>query len=183
MLSRAWLLSAAIFLSLSLATSLQCYSTMCNEPDEHGFCIQTCRRPDEVCYGSFFITPNYTIIPGTFLCHVFAGDPEECGNTFLCQISGSLPSFGVCCCQQNLCNSIAGLFGEITPAPPVHPITGPHGDILCDHTRCSHVCVISDGVPRCLCPAGYALDTDLRTCIGECAYNMSWKLFGMTTLE
>ena len=166
MLSRAWLLPVATFLSLSLslATSLQCYSTMCNEPDEHGFCIETCRRPDEACYGSFFITPNHTVTPGVFRCHVFAG--EECSTT-LCEISDSLPLFSVCCCRQNLCNTIAGLFGDMTPAPPVRPVMGPHGDILCDDARCSHSCVISDGVPRCLCPAGYALDTDLSTCIGE----------------
>lgn len=291
MSSEALFLSVAIFLSLSLPSfSLVCYSTICQEPDEHGFCTQTCRRPDEACYGSFFITPNHTVSPGTFRCHIVRED--ECQATS-CQISAESPSFGSCCCRgQDLCNSLPGLFGDNTPAPPiinpVPPVTppsvpgdqlicefnnctstssntdcyhgyevcvdhpsagtvssdpsdhfcavharrtlsghyefqskgcvittdeaihqrgtgqstclldtlsslsetscycdrpfcnngtklqftddtryiGPHGDISCN-TSCSHSCVVSGGVPRCLCPLGYALDTDLVTCVGE----------------
>lgn len=292
MLSRVRLLFVAIFLFLSftVSSSLRCYSTICEDPDEHGFCIQTCRRPNDACYGNFFISPNHTVTPGTFLCHSVT--EGECEATS-CQITSTSPSFGSCCCRgQDLCNIVPGLFGDNTPAPPIiipapsvtpppvagdqlvceynnctsltsnsncfhgyqvctdhasadtisssrsdhfcsvharrtpsghfeleskgcvittdatvhqegegqtrcildtrssnndiacfcdHPFcnngsnleftdpsryVGPHGDILCD-ARCSHSCVISNSVPRCLCPAGYALDSDLRTCVGE----------------
>ena len=290
-MSRVLLLSVAILFSLSRnSSSLQCYSTICQDPDEHGFCTQTCSRPDEACYGSFFITPNHTVTPGTFRCHIVTKD--ECQATS-CQITSESPSFGSCCCRgQDLCNIIPGLFGDNTPAPPiinpVPPVTpppvpgdelvcefnnctstssnidcyhgyevcanhpsagtissdpsdhfcavharrtpsgyyelqskgcvittdpaihqvgegqsactlntqssdneiscycdhlfcnngtnlqftdasryiGPSGDILCD-AGCSHSCVVSGGVPRCLCPVGYALDMDLMTCVGE----------------
>ena len=288
MLSRARILFVAIllFLSFTVSSSLRCYSTICEDPDEHGFCIQTCRRPNDACFGSFIISPNYTVTPGTFLCHnVIEG---ECEATS-CQISSTSQFFGSCCCQKDLCNIVPGLWGDNTPAPPIiipapsvtpppvvgdqlvcefnnctsslpcyhgyqvcssadtissnrsdhfcsvrarrtpsghfeleskgciittdatvhqegegqtgcildtqssnddiacycnHPFcnngsnlrftdpsryVGPHGDILCD-ANCSHSCVISNGVPRCLCPAGYALDTDLRTCVGESCY-------------
>ena len=286
------ILSVAILLSLSLTTSssLRCYSTICCDPDEHGFCIQTCTQPDDACVGHFYITPNHTVTPGRFQCHRVS--EGECQATS-CQISGSSPNFGTCCCRgQDLCNIIPGLFGDNTPAPPIinpipqvtlptgagdqlmcefnnctstslstncfhgyqvcadHPsantissdssdhfcavharrtssglyeleskgcvimtdpsihqlgsgrstctldtrssengiacycdsmfcnsgtnleftdpnrYVGPSGDILCDR-GCSHSCIVSNGVPWCLCPIGYALDTDLMTCVGK----------------
>lgn len=283
------LLSSAILFYLLLTLSaLRCYTTDCSEPDEHGFCIQTCSHPSEVCYGSFLITPNHTVNPGTFRCHIVLD--EDCLATS-CQISSTMASFGSCCCRRDLCNTIPGLFGDNMPAPPIvdliPPVTpppvagnelvcefnnctssyntdncyhgyelctdhhstnsspsnhfcvvharrtsrglyelqfkgcvitadpvihqlgakqsgctldtersnqsdviscycdqlycnsganlnftdassyvGPTGDILCDN-QCSHSCVVSGGVPRCLCPVGYALDMDLMTCVGE----------------
>ena len=283
------LLSSAILLSLFLTSyPLRCYSTICTDPDEHGFCMQTCSHPNEACYGSFFITPNHTVTAGTFRCHLVP--QKECQATS-CQISNASPSFGSCCCRRDLCNIIPGLFGDITPAPPIidlfPPVTpppvagnelvcefnnctssyntdcyhgyevctdhhsadtissspsdhfcavharkaysdlyelqskgcvittdpvihqlgvgqsgctlntisneseiscycdqfncnsgtnfnftdasryvGPTGDIPCDN-QCSHSCALSGGVPRCLCPVGYALDMDLMTCVGE----------------
>ena len=289
-MSRTLLLLSTILLSLSLtSSSLRCYSTICADPDEHGFCTHTCSHPDEACYGSFFITPNHTVIPGTFLCHIV--QEEECQATS-CQISSTSLSFGSCCCRRDLCNIIPGLLGENTPAPPIidsippvtpplvsgnelvcefnnctssysntdcyhgyqvcadHPsadtisssptdhfcavharrassglyelkskgciittdpviyqlgagqsrcildtlnneneiscycdrlycnsgtnlnftdsirYVGPTGDILCNG-GCTHSCIVSGGVPRCLCPVGYALDVDLMTCVGE----------------
>ena len=271
------------------ATSRVCHSTICSDPDEHGFCQQTCRSPNEACRGNFFLTPNHTVQPGTFRCHSVR--PDECLSTS-CQLDVVSPSFGSCCCRTDLCNIIPGLFGDLTPAPPsilplppitlppfvpnnqlvcefnnctsssntncyhgyqicaehpdagvisqpenhfcaVHASRTPHGlyelhskgcvlttdatiralgsgqrncvlnttapspqvscycdqlmcnnvsnlhftdptrfigtdpDILCDGLGCSHSCVVTEGVPRCLCPDGYALDTDRLTCAGE----------------
>ena len=285
-----------ILLSLSLTSSftraLQCYSTICENPDEHGFCTQTCTRPDQACHGTFFITPNHTVTPGTFQC--FTVKDDEC-QARSCQIDDMSSSFAYCCCRRDHCNIIPGLFGDNTPAPPIinptppvtppplvpgnqlvcefnnctsssntdcyhgyqicaeHPsagtvssspldhfcevhalrtstghyelqskgclittdpvihqlgegrgictldtlsaanqiscycnqlycnsgtnllftnasqFIGPTGDILCDG-GCSHSCVISGGSPRCLCPVGYALNTDLMTCVGKYNY-------------
>ena len=277
-----------VLMLLHAASSLICHSTVCRHPDEHGFCQETCRGPDEACTGFFFVTPNHTVLPGTFRCHKVA--PDHCLSTS-CQFNTSTSYFGQCCCRRDLCNIIPGLFGALTPAPPsilpTPPITLPpsvpgdqlicefdncsttsntncyHGYQVCSHhpeaeltqpenhfcalhaartpsglyqlqskgclvtanatihelgTRrqscvldtessspviscycnqllcnnatnvmftdpsrfigtdpdapcrrvgCSHSCVIDGGEPHCLCPAGFALDTDRLTCNGE----------------
>ena len=125
----------------SFGQALQCYSTLCHDPDEHGFCIQTCSRPDQACYGSFFITPNHTVIPGTFQCHTVKED--ECQATS-CQIGDMTSSFAYCCCRRDLCSIIPGLFGDNTPAPPiinptppVQPLLAPGNQLVCEFNNCT----------------------------------------------
>ena len=271
------------------ASPLTCHSTICVDPDEHGFCQETCRGPNDVCTATFFLSPNHTVLPGVFRC--FPVRPSECLSTS-CQLGMTTPTFGHCCCRRDLCNIIPGLFGDLTPAPPsilpTPPITLPptvpgnqlvcefnncssssntncfHGyqicanhpeaallsqpenhfcalhasrspsglyqlqskgclitanatirslgagqqncflqtnsslptiscycdqvlcnngsnlkfadpsrfigtdpDAPCSSLGCSHSCVIANGVPRCLCPVGFALDTNNLTCAGE----------------
>ena len=108
----------SVFLSLlllRLTQALVCHSTICTDPDVHGFCEQTCHE-NQACLGTFYITSNHTAMAGTFQCHNVS-DQDCLAST--CQIEQMTGPFGVCCCRTDYCNIVPGLFSDLSPAPPI----------------------------------------------------------------
>ena len=127
-----------LLLLLRLNQALVCYSTNCTDPDDHGFCEQTCHAY-QACLWVFLINPNHTATAGVFQCHTVSD--QECLAT-TCQIEQTAASLDVCCCRTDYCNLVPGLFGSLTPAPPVILPTPPvpplsMNQLVCEFNNCT----------------------------------------------